>query len=318
MHAIVIPEPGGPEVLEWAEVPDPAAGAGEVVVEVAAAGLNRADLAQRQGFYPPPPGAPPYLGLEASGRVIEVGPGVTGWAVGDEVCALLAGGGYAERVVVPTGQLLPVPKGVGLVEAAALPEAACTVWSTIVMRGALSAGETLLVHGGASGIGTMAIQVGKALGARVVCTVGGPERAEYCRGLGADQVIDYRAEDFVAHGPYDVILDIIGAEYLARNVQALANGGRLTVIGIQGGAQGELDLGLLLLKRGAVHATSLRYRPLGEKAEIVTAVRDHLWPLAEAGLVRPVIDRAMPLPQAAEAHKLLETGGHLGKVLLIR
>jgi putative PIG3 family NAD(P)H quinone oxidoreductase len=318
MHAIVISEPGGPEVLEWGEVPDPVAEAGEVIVEVAAAGLNRADLMQRQGFYPPPEGTAPYPGLEVSGQICEVGPGVTGWAVGDEVCALLAGGGYAERVTVPTGQLLPVPKATGLLAAAALPEAACTVWSTIVMHGGLKAGETLLVHGGASGIGAMAIQVGKALGARVVCTVGGPERAEYCRSLGADQVIDYRTEDFVEYGPYDVILDIIGGEYLKRNVQALATGGRLTVIGLQGGGEGELDLWSLVVKRAAVIGTSLRYRPLEEKAEIVAAVREHLWPLVEAGSVRPIIDQKVPLPQAAKAHELLETGGHTGKILLTR
>jgi putative PIG3 family NAD(P)H quinone oxidoreductase len=318
MHAIVIAEPGGPEVLEWTEVPDPVAGPGEVVVEVVASAVNRADLLQRQGLYPPPPGAPPYPGLEASGRIAEVGDGVSGWAVGDEVCVLLGGGGYAERVAVPAGQVLPVPKGVGLVEAAALPEVVCTVWSNVFMRGGLREGETLLVHGGASGIGTMAIQLGKAAGARVVCTVGSPEKGERCRELGADLVINYREEDFVESGPYDVILDIMGAKYLPRNVQALSTGGRVLVIGTQGGRTGELDLGALMAKRGSVHATSLRARPLEEKAEIVAAVREGVWPLVEAGAVRPIIDRTLALAEAAEAHRCLESGGHIGKIVLTR
>lgn len=318
MHAIVIAESGGPEVLEWTEVPDPVAGPGEVVVEVVASAVNRADLLQRQGLYPPPPGAPPYPGLEASGRIAEVGDGVSGWAVGDEVCVLLGGGGYAERVAVPAGQVLPVPKGVGLVEAAALPEVVCTVWSNVFMRGGLREGETLLVHGGASGIGTMAIQLGKAAGARVVCTVGSPEKGERCRELGADLVINYRERDFVESGPYDVILDIMGAKYLPRNVQALSTGGRVLVIGTQGGRTGELDLGALMAKRGSVHATSLRARPLEEKAEIVAAVREGVWPLVEAGAVRPIIDRTLALAEAAEAHRCLESGGHIGKIVLTR
>lgn len=316
MHAIVISEPGGPDVLQWVEVPDPVPGAGEVVVETAATGMNRADVMQRQGTHPPPEGIAPYPGVEVSGRIIELGPHVTDWAVGDDVCAQVDGGGYAERVAVPAAQLLPVPAGLGMVEAAALPAAACTVWSTLVMTGALSAGESLLVHGGASGIGTLAIQLGKALGARVACTIGGTERAEHCRSLGAERVIDYRSEDFVAHGPYDLILDIIGAPYLSRNVRALAPDGRIVVIGVQGGSQADLDLTPLIQKRGAIHAASLRSRPVQQKAVIVNAVREHLWLLVEAGSVRPVVDRTMPMRDAAQAHELLEAEGRLGKMVL--
>ncbi|MFD0683800.1 NAD(P)H-quinone oxidoreductase [Actinomadura fibrosa] len=316
MHAIVIREPGGPENLEWTEVPDPEAGPGEVLIEVAASAVNRADVMQRMGFYPPPEGAPPYPGLEVSGRIAGLGEGVTGWSVGDEVCALLAGGGYAERVTVPAGQVLPVPRGVDAVDAAGLPEVACTVWSNVFMLGGLRAGETLLAHGGGSGIGTMAIQLARARGARVVCTVGGPEKAARCRELGADLALNYREEDFVEHGPYDVILDVIGAKYLARNVDALATGGRLMVIGLQGGAKAELDLGKMLTKRALVHCTGLRARPLNEKAEIVAAVREHVWPLLESGEVAPVVDRRIPMAEAARAHELLENSGHVGKILL--
>ncbi|WP_067450897.1 NAD(P)H-quinone oxidoreductase [Actinomadura macra] len=316
MHAIVIREPGDAEVLEWTDVPDPAVQPGEVLIEVAASAVNRADVMQRLGLYPPPEGAPPYPGLEVSGRVAEVGPDVTGLKAGDEVCALLAGGGYAERVTVPATQVLPVPRGVDVVDAAGLPEVACTVWSNVFMLGGLSAGETLLVHGGGSGIGTMAIQVAKARGARVVCTVGSAEKAARCRELGADLVVNYREEDFVESGPYDVILDLMGAKYLARNVEALATGGRLMVIGLQGGARAELDLGKMLRKRALVHATSLRSRPLEEKAQIVAAVHEHLWPLLASGEVRPVIDQRVPMADAARAHRLLEESGHVGKILL--
>jgi putative PIG3 family NAD(P)H quinone oxidoreductase len=316
MFAIVIRKPGEPEVMEWAEVEDPVAGPGEVLLDVAAAAVNRADLMQRRGFYPPPPGAPPYPGLEASGRISAAGPGVTGWQVGDEACALLAGGGYAERVAVPAGQLLPIPSGVQLTEAAGLPEVACTVWSNVFMLARLAAGETFLVHGGGSGIGTMAIQLAHAMGARVLCTVGSAEKAARCRELGADQTINYREEDFVEAAPFDVILDHIGAKYLSRNVQALATGGRLVVIGLQGGARAELDLGALLAKRAAVHATTLRARPLDEKAAIVAAVQENVWPLIESGDVRPVIDRALPMADAAEAHQRMEDSRHFGKIIL--
>ncbi|MFH7598356.1 NAD(P)H-quinone oxidoreductase [Streptomyces racemochromogenes] len=323
MHAITIEQPGGPEALVWADVPDPVAGEGEVLVEVAASAVNRADVLQRQGFYDPPPGASPYPGLECSGRIAALGPGVSGWAVGDEVCALLSGGGYAQKVAVPAGQLLPVPRGVGLVEAAALPEVVATVWSNVFMVAGLRPGETLLVHGGASGIGTMAVQLGKAVGARVAVTAGGKEKLARCAELGADILIDYREQDFVEElkaatggAGADVILDIMGAKYLARNLQALAVNGRLAVIGFQGGVKAELDLRLLLAKRGAITATSLRARPLEEKAAIIAAVREHVWPLVESGRVRPVVHASYPVAEAAEAHRVLESSSHVGKLLL--
>ncbi|MEX3105067.1 NAD(P)H-quinone oxidoreductase [Streptomyces sp. V2] len=324
MRAITITEPGGPEALVWADVEDAVAGEGEVLVEVVAGAVNRADLLQRQGFYDPPPGASPYPGLECSGRIVEVGAGVSGWDVGDEVCALLAGGGYAEKVAVPAGQLLPVPKGVDLVRAAALPEVACTVWSNVFMVSHLRPGETLLVHGGSSGIGTMAIQLGKAVGAKVAVTAGTPEKLRRCAELGADVLIDYREQDFVAEVRAatggvgaDVILDNMGAKYLDRNVQALAVNGRLAIIGMQGGVKAELNIGTLLAKRAAISATSLRARPLEEKAAIVAAVREHVWPLVSEGHIQPVVDREIPMPDAAEAHRVVEGSGHVGKVLLV-
>ncbi|MFJ1866559.1 NAD(P)H-quinone oxidoreductase [Streptomyces sp. NPDC101733] len=323
MHAITIEQPGGPEALVWAEAPDPVAGEGEVLVEVVASAVNRADLLQRQGFYDPPPGASRHPGLECSGRVVEVGPGVSGWAVGDEVCALLSGGGYAERVAVPAGQLLPVPAGVDLVTAAALPEVVCTVWSNVFMVAGLGPGETLLVHGGSSGIGTMAVQLGKAIGARVAVTAGGKEKLARCAELGADVLIDYREQDFVEEvraatdgAGADVILDIMGGKYLARNVDALAVNGRLAIIGLQGGVKAELNLGALLAKRAAITATSLRGRPLDEKAAIVAAVREHVWPLLASGRVRPVVHATYPMRDAAEAHRTLESSTHVGKLLL--
>ncbi|MEU9658289.1 NAD(P)H-quinone oxidoreductase [Streptomyces chartreusis] len=324
MHAITIPEPGGPEALVWDEVPDPVAGEGEVLVEVVAGAVNRADILQRQGFYNPPPGTSPYPGLECSGRIAEVGPGVSGWAVGDEVCALLAGGGYAEKVAVPAGQLLPLPKGVSLTQAAALPEVVCTVWSNVFMVAHLRPGETLLVHGGSSGIGTMAIQLAKAVGAKVAVTAGSSQKLDRCAELGADILINYREQDFVEEikkatdgAGADVILDNMGAKYLDRNVQTLAVNGRLAIIGMQGGIKGELNIGALLGKRGAISATSLRARPLAEKAAIVAAVREHVWPLLDAGHVRPVVDRELPMNEAAEAHRVVEESGHVGKVLLV-
>lgn len=323
MHAITIEQPGGPEALVWAEVPDPVAGEGEVLVEVAASAVNRADVLQRQGFYDPPPGASRHPGLECSGRVVALGPGVSGWSVGDEVCALLAGGGYAERVAVPVGQLLPVPAGVDLVDAAALPEVVCTVWSNVFMVAGLRPGETLLVHGGSSGIGTMAIQLGMAIGAKVAVTAGGKEKLARCAELGADVLVDYREQDFVEElraatggAGADVILDIMGAKYLARNLDALAVNGRLAIIGLQGGVKAEINLGALLAKRAAVTATSLRSRPLEEKAAIVAAVREHVWPLIASGRVHPVVHARYPMPQAAEAHRVLESSAHVGKILL--
>jgi putative PIG3 family NAD(P)H quinone oxidoreductase len=325
MKAITIPEPGGPDALVWTEVPDPQPGPGEVLVDVAATAVNRADLLQREGHYNPPPGASPYPGLECSGRIVELGPDVEGWAVGDEVCALLSGGGYAEQVVVPAGQLLPVPVGVTLQDAAALPEVVSTVWSNVFMLAGLRPDETLLVHGGTSGIGTMAIQLAHNLGARVIVTVGSAEKAQRSRELGADVAINYREEDFVGavraatdgHGA-DVILDNMGAKYLARNIDALAVNGRLVVIGMQGGTKAELDLGALMGKRAAVLSTSLRARPPEEKAAIVASVREHVWPLFESGAVRPIVDRVLPMADAAEAHRVVEASDHMGKVLLAR
>ncbi len=323
MRAVVAAEPGGPEVLQVTELPDPEPGPGEVLVDVAATAVNRADLLQRMGFYPPPPGASDVIGLECSGTVAALGEGVTGWSVGDEVCALLAGGGYAERVVVPAGQLMPVPPGVGLVEAAALPEVACTVWSNVFMVAGLQPSETLLVHGGAGGIGTMAIQLATALGARVLTTAGSADKLERCRELGAAVAINYREEDFVAVAKeatdgagVDVVLDNMGAAYLSRNVDVLAKGGRLVVIGMQGGTKGELDLGVLLGKRGAVIATTLRARPVEEKAAICAAVAEHVWPLVADGVVRPIVHTTLPLADAADAHRLMEDSGHIGKIVL--
>ena len=327
MKAIVVTEPGGPENLALDEVPDPVAGPGEVLVDVAATAVNRADVLQRQGFYPPPPGAPPYLGLECSGMVSAVGEGAGdgsgAWRVGDEVCALLAGGGYAERVAVPAGQLLPVPDGVPLVDAAALPEAACTVWSNVFMAAGLRPGEVFLVHGGSGGIGTMAVQLGRQVGARVAVTAGSAEKLARCRALGADILVNYREQDFVAavraatdgHGA-DVVLDVVGARYLARNVDVLAPNGRIAVIGLQGGTAAELDLSRLMAKRAALLATTLRARPVPEKAAIVASVREHVWPLVAAGTVRPVVHARLPLADAGEAHRTMEASTHVGKLVL--
>jgi putative PIG3 family NAD(P)H quinone oxidoreductase len=324
MKAIVISEPGGPEALTWSDVPEPQVRDGEVLVEVAAAAVNRADLLQRQGHYAPPPGASEILGLECSGRIAALGPGVSGWAVGDEVCALLTGGGYAEKVAVPAGQLLPVPQGVDLVTAAGLPETVCTVWSNVFLTANLQPNETLLVHGGASGIGTTAIQLAQSIEARVLVTVGSAEKAKRCLELGADAAINYKDEDFVervreltdGHGA-DVILDNIGAKYLARNVDTLADSGRLVIIGLQGGTRAELDIGKLLYKRAAVIGTALRSRPLAQKAAIVASVREHVWPLVASGAFQVVVDRKVPLPRAAEAHRAVEASEHVGKVLLV-
>jgi len=327
MHAVTVNEPGGPEALGWGDVPDPVCAPGEVIVDVAATAVNRADLLQRQGFYPPPKGASAILGLECSGVVSEVGEGVTGWSVGDEVCALLSGGGYAERVAVPAGQLLPRPAGVELATAAALPEVTCTVWSNVFLRAALKRGENFLVHGGSSGIGTMAIQLAARAGARVFTTAGTAAKLAVCRELGADVTINYHDEDFVQRveeetegAGVDVILDNMGAAYLGRNVDALAIGGRLVSIGMQGGTKAELDLGKLMRKRASVHATTLRSRPPtgpGGKAEIVAAVRHDVWPDVERGVVRPIVDRRLPMSRAAEAHRVVESSEHIGKVLLL-
>ncbi|MEP6817856.1 MAG: NAD(P)H-quinone oxidoreductase [Marmoricola sp.] len=320
MRAVIAPEPGGPEALVLADLPDPTPGPGEVVVDIAASAVNKADTLQRMGLYPPPPGATDVLGMECSGTISAVAPDVAGWAVGDQACALLTSGGYAEKVAVPAGQLMPVPDGVDLVTAAALPEVACTVWSNVFMIAGLQPDETFLVHGGAGGIGTMAIQIAHALGARVATTAGSAEKLVVCRDLGADIAINYRDEDFVSvlkeAGGADVILDNMGATYLGRNVDSLSIEGRLVVIGLQGGSRGELDLGALLRKRGAVIATSLRGRPSPEKAAICASVVEHVWPLVAEGKVRAVVHEQVPLAEVARAHQLMEDSSHTGKILL--
>lgn len=323
MRAVTISASGEAEVLVVSEVEAPALRPGEVLVDVVAAGVNRADVMQRRGFYDPPPGASPLPGLEVSGRVAALGDGVTGWQAGDRVCALLTGGGYAEQVAVPAGQLLPVPRGVTLEDAAGLPEVACTVWSNVFLTANIQPGQWLLAHGGSSGIGTMAIQLARAVGAHVAVTAGTAEKLDFCRELGAEVLVNYKEEDFVAavragtdgHGA-DVVLDTIGAKYLARNLQVLATSGRLVVIGLMGGRRAELDLGVLLAKRAAIIGTVLRARPAAEKATIVAAVREHVWPLVETGVVRPVIHSRHPLERAADAHREMEASTHIGKILL--
>ncbi|MGQ0624817.1 MAG: NAD(P)H-quinone oxidoreductase [Sporichthyaceae bacterium] len=320
MHAITLNGAGGPEVMAWTQVPDPVPGPGEVLIQVAATAVNRADILQRQGFYPPPPGASPYLGLECSGQIAALGPDVTDWAVGDEVIALLAGGGYAELVAVPAGQVLRRPSSMDLLDAAGLIEVAATVWSNVFMLANLRPGELLLVHGGSSGIGTTAIQLAKAAGARVAVTAGSAQKLARCSELGADITINYREDDFVAAakdaGGADVILDNMGAAYLGRNVEALAVNGRLVVIGMQGGIKAELNIAALLGKRAAVLATSLRARPLSEKAAIVAAVGEHVVPRVESGALTLVVDRRLPITDAAAAHALVESSAHVGKVVL--
>jgi putative PIG3 family NAD(P)H quinone oxidoreductase len=323
MRAVVCEGHGEVDVLRWAEVADPVPGAGEVLIDVVASAVNRADLLQRMGFYPPPPGISEVLGLECSGRVSALGNGVIGWSVGDEVCALLAGGAQAELAAVPAGQCMPVPHGIDLDTAGALPEVACTVWSNLVQIAELTSGDVLLVHGGASGIGTTAIQIGKALGATVITTAGSAEKLARCRELGADVAVNYKDEDFVAavreatdDRGADVILDIMGATYLEKNVDVLATSGRLVCIGMQGGMKGELDIGTLLRKRGSIHATSLRGRPLAEKAAICRSVVEGLWPLVADGRVRPIVEASYPMDRVAEAHQLVADSGHVGKVLL--
>jgi putative PIG3 family NAD(P)H quinone oxidoreductase len=326
MKAVVLAGYGGPEQLGLAEVPDPVPQPGEVRIEVAATAVNRADLHQRQGNYPPPAGASEILGLECSGRIAELGPGVTGWQLGDEVCALLAGGGYAEQVCVPAVQLMPVPAGLDLIQAGALPEVSNTVWSMVFdssPAAQLAPGERFLVHGGSSGIGTLAIQLAAATGARVFATAGTAEKLAACRELGAELAINYREQDFAeviatetGGAGMDVILDTVGGKYLPANQAALATGGRLVVIGLLGGATGTLDLAGLMAKRATVYAAGLRARPVDQKAAIVAGTVAHVWPLIEAGRVRPVVDRVLPLAEAAEAHRVVTAGQHIGKVVL--
>jgi putative PIG3 family NAD(P)H quinone oxidoreductase len=327
MYAIIAREPGEPDVLEWTEVPDPEPRDGEVLIEVAASAVNRADLLQRKGFYPPPPGASEIIGMECSGRIAAVGAGAEGWTVGDEVCALLAGGGYAQKVAVPARQVLPVPDGVDVVDAAGLPEVACTVWSNLVGAAGLRAGELALIQGGSGGIGTHAIQVAAALGARVAATASAG-RLDICRELGAELAIDYHDKDIAdqlreasdGRGA-DVILDNMGASALADNIDRLAPGGRLVIIGLQGGIKAEINLNAMLRKRASVIATNLRGRPVDGpdgKAAIVAATRAELWPLIESGAVKPVVHARIPMNDAAEAHRQLDAGGVVGKLLLVR
>lgn len=321
MHAIVAESS---DRLSWQEVPDVSVGAGEVLIAVRAAGVNRADVLQAAGKYPPPPGASETIGLEVSGVVTEIGPGASQWSVGQEVCALLAGGGYAEYVAVPAGQVLPVPEGVDLIDAAGLPEVACTVWSNVVMTAHLGEGQLLLVHGGSGGVGSHAIQVARALGARVAVTAGSAEKLEFCRELGAEILINHRDEDFVARvrdeaGGANVILDIMGASYLDRNLDALAADGQLVVIGMQGGVKGELNLGKVLSKRLRIIGTTLRARPVSGpngKTGIVRAVLESVWPMLADGRVRPVIGARLPIERAGDAHRQMVHGKVTGKVLL--
>jgi putative PIG3 family NAD(P)H quinone oxidoreductase len=323
MKAVVITEFGGPDVLQVRDVPDPVAEPGQVVIDVAATAVNRADLLQRAGHYPPPKGAPEWPGLECSGTVSAIGDGVPGWRVGDQVCALLSGGGYAERVAVPAGQVLPLPAGVSLVDAAALPEVTSTVWSNVFMAAGLRPGEVLLIHGGSSGIGTMAIQLARQMDARVAVTAGSAAKLSRCAELGAQILINYHDEDFVSavrkatddHGA-DVVLDNMGASYLDRNLDVLAYNGRVSIIGMQGGTKTQFNINDLMAKRGALIATSLRARPAAEKAAIVASVRKNVWPLFESGTVYPVIDERFGLAQAADAHRLMTQSSHIGKILL--
>ena len=325
MRAVVVSEPGDPEVLRVENIPDATPGPGEVLVRVTATAVNRADCMQREGNYPPPPGASPYLGLECSGTVEALGESVAGWEIGDEVCALLTGGGYAELVAVPVGQLMPVPAGISLVDAAALPEVTNTVWSMVfgAEAGRLQPGERFLVHGGTSGIGTMAIQLAVQRGAHVIATAGTQRKADFCIKLGAELAINYRDEvfddrvlDYTDKAGVDVVLDNMGASYLGRNVRSLAVGGRLVVLGLQGGRKGELDLGALLTKRATVHAAGLRARPLAMKALIVAETTASVWPMIEAGTVRPIIDRVLSIDDCIEAHRLVESSEHIGKVIM--
>lgn len=321
MKAILYDRHGDESVLRWGDAPEPEAGAGEVVLEVRATAVNRADLLQRLGYYPPPPGASEILGLEAAGRVHAVGEGVSGWRVGDEAMALLAGGGYAERVAVDARHLLPVPRAIGLPDAAAVPEVFITAWLNLCVLAGLKAGERVLVHGGSGGVGTAAIQIARWIGAEVWTTAGGPERVARCLELGAHHGIDHRADDFVARlreaGGAHVILDVMGAKYLDRNLRALAADGRLVVIGLQGGTRAELDLGRLLARRLTAIGSTLRGRSADDKAALVARFRDEVWPRLDDGTLRPVIDARLPLPEAAEAHRRMAAGRHFGKILLV-
>lgn len=321
---MTVPIPGGPDSFTMTELPDPRPGPGEVLIAVAAAGVNRADVLQRLGHYPPPPGSPDWPGLEVSGTIVETASDVTGWSVGEPVCALIGGGGYASLVVAPASQLLPVPAGVDIVDAAALPEAMATVWSNVFLDAELRAGETLLVHGGSGGIGTVAIQLARAFGCLVAVTAGSADKLAACSRLGADILIDYHTDDFVERmldasdgRGADVILDPIGGAYLERDLRALAPHGRIAVIGNQSEAKSTIDVRLLMGKWASIRGTLLRARPAAEKAAIVASVLANAWPLVEAGQVVPVIDRRMPLADAGRAHERMESSAHIGKLLLL-
>ena len=324
MTAIEIREPGGPEVLVPAERPRPAPGPGEVLVNVAAAGVNRPDVMQRRGSYPPPPGASDIPGLEIAGTVEEAGAGVTEWRVGDRVCALVAGGGYAEYCTAPVPQCLPVPAGMDFAAAAAIPETFFTVWANVFERGRLRPGESLLVHGGSSGIGTTAIQLGRAFGARVFATAGSAEKCAACERLGAERAVNYRETDFVAAiteaiggRGVDVILDMVGGDYVPRNLDLLATEGRLVQIAFVAGAKAQIDLRQIMQRRLSVTGSTLRPRSVAEKGAIARALHEHVWPLLESGTVKPVIHQTFPLREAAEAHRVLEAGAHIGKLVLV-
>lgn len=325
MYAVTATAPGGPEVMRWAQVPDvDPPGPGQVRIDVAAAAVNRADVFQRMGLYAPPEGESDIMGLECAGTISELGKGVTRWNVGDQACALLAGGGYAERVVVAATQLLPVPERLDLYAAAALPEATATVWSNAVMTGGLHAGQLVLVHGGASGIGTQAIQLAKSRGATVAVTAGSKYKLDRCAELGADILINYKTTDFVdavhdGHPGADMILDNMGANYLPRNIEALAPDGQLIIIGLQGGVVGDLPLVALQTKRGTVRSASLRSRPEtgpSSKAEIIADMTEHLWPQIGSGIIRPVVYAEVPVTDVAKAHELLDGPETVGKVVL--
>ena len=325
MICVEISSPGPPEVLRPVERPDPTPSHGEVLIRVAAAGVNRPDVMQRQGHYPPPPGASDIPGLEVGGVIESVGEGVSGWRVGDAVCALVSGGGYATKCVAPAAQCLPIPRAIDLVTAAAIPETFFTVWTNVFERGALQAGETALFHGGASGIGTTAIQLAAARGARVIATAGSPEKCRACEAIGAERAIDYRTEDFVAvvraltgNVGVNLILDIVGGSYVNRNLAALAMDGRLVVIGfMEGEPNATVDLRRILGRRLTITGSALRPRTVAEKGAIAEGLRREVWPLLERGVVKPIVYRTFPLADAAAAHRLMESGEHIGKIVLV-
>jgi len=324
MTVVEVPEPGGPEAMKVGRRPVPQPSAGEVLIAVAAAGVNRPDIVQRQGHYPPPPGATDLLGLEVSGTIAAVGAGVTDWSAGDPVCALTPGGGYAEYCLVPAAHCLPIPAGCDSVQAAALPETCFTVWHNVFQRGRLKAGETFLVHGGSSGIGTTAIQLAKQFGARVITTAGSAEKCKVCEELGADLAINYRDKDwveavkaFAGKKGVDLILDMVGGDYVQKNLSVLAWDGRLVNIAFLKGAKVELNLGLFMIKRQTLTASTLRAQSDESKANIARELQAQVWPLVEAGKVKPVVFQTFPLADVAEAHRLMESSAHIGKIILL-